>query len=208
VNAYLNLAALLEGAEATDVVQAALDEMPPTIFAVTLDLDASKDLLSSAEVEALVHMIRDHWPHPAFCLARCHEPQVWSRAAARLSQPLIAWNALARQGGYRVLGRAPTGTYAVLLRALGFRHERATAEQLARDPQIVSPHKVNYDAHSLMEYARTGRPSLGPTLADINSIANDLRTMALQRYIQQIAPGIYRAVAPVSPNASVLDRAR
>src|SRR5438105_2967485 len=83
---------------------------------------------------------------------------------------------------------------AALLRALGVRHERATAEQLARDPQIVSPHKVNYDAHSLMEYTRTGRPSLGPTLADINSIANDLRTMALQRYIQQIAPGIYRAV--------------
>ena len=97
MNAYLNLAALLEGteAEATGVVQAALDEMPPTIFAVTLDLEASKGLL--------------------------------------------AWGELARQGGYHALGRAPTGRYAELLRALCYRHERATAEQLARDPQIVSP---------------------------------------------------------------------
>src|SRR5207245_222577 len=93
-------------------------------------------------------------------------------AAASLSQPLLAWRALARQAGYQVIGRAPTGTYAVLLRALGLRHERATAEQLARDPQIVSPQKLNHDARSLMEWARTGRPPLGPTLADIDASAN------------------------------------
>jgi len=208
VNAYLNLKALLEGAEAraTDVVQAALDEMPPTIFAVTLDLDATKDLVSSAEAEAVVQVIRDRWPHPAFCLARCHDPGAWSRAAARLSQPLLTWGALVRQGGYHVLGRAPTGTYAVLLRALCYRHERATADQLARDPEIVSPHKMNHDAPSLMEYARTGRPPLGPTLADSDSFSNDLRNMARQRYIQQITPGVYRAVAPVSPNAAAFAR--
>lgn len=141
MNAYLNLAALLEGteAEATGVVQAALDEMPPTIFAVTLDLEASIGLLSPADVEALVSLIRGRWPRPAFCLARCREPLAWSQAAARLSQPLLAWGELAKQGGYHTLGRAPTGRYAELLRALCYRHERATAEQLARDPQIVSP---------------------------------------------------------------------
>jgi hypothetical protein len=30
--------------------------------------------------------------------------------------------------------------------------------------------------------------------------------MARQRYIQQIAPGVYRAVAPVSPNAAAFAR--
>lgn len=208
MNAYLNLKVLLAGAEVTaaDVVLAALDEMPATIYAVTLDLGATKDLVSPTEAEELVQVIRDRWPHPAFCLARCHDPQTWSRAAARLSQPLLAWGALVRQGGYHVLGRAPTGTYAVLLRALCYRYERATAEQLARDPEIVSPHKMKHDAHSLMEYARTRRPPLGPTLADIDSIANALRTMALQRYIQQIAPRVYRAIAPIPPNAAAFAR--
>ncbi len=208
VNAYLNLKTLLAGAEATatEAFQAALAAMPPGIVAITLDLGASKDLFAEEEVEALVHAIRDRWPRPACCLARCDNPQAWSRAAAHLSQPLLSWRALVRQDGYRVLGRVPTGTYAVLLRALCYRHERATAEQLAHDPAIVSPHKMNHDAHSLMEYARTGRPSLGPTLADIDSISNDLRNMALQRYIQQIAPGVYRAVAPVSPNAAAFAR--
>lgn len=210
MNAYLNLKSLLVDAEAeaVDAVQAALNELPAAIYAVTLDLDGTQGLVSDAQIEALVQALRDRWPHPAFCLARCHDLQTWSRAAARLSQPLLAWAALSRQGGYHVLGRAPTGTCAVLLRALCYRHERATPEQLAQDPAIVSPHKVNYDAHSLMEYERTGRLPLGPTLADIDSIANDLRNMALRRYIQQIAPRVYRAVTPVSPNTAAFNWAR
>ena len=60
----------------------------------------------------------------------------------------------------------------------------------------------------LQEYARTGRLPLGPTLADIDTIANDLRNMARQRHIQQIAPGIYRAVAPISPNAAAFSLPR
>ncbi|MGH9821692.1 MAG: hypothetical protein ACREDR_00315 [Blastocatellia bacterium] len=210
MNAYLNLKSLLVEAEATadDAVQAALNQLPASVFAVTLDLDGAQDLVSDTQVEALVQVIRGRWPHPAFCLARCHGVQVWSRAAARFSQPLLAWAALSRQGGYHVLGRAPTGTYGLLLRALCYRHERATPEQLAQDPAIVSPHKVNYDAHSLMEYERTGRLPLGATLADSDSIANDLRTMARQRYIQQIAPRVYRAITPVSPHTAAFNLAR
>lgn len=67
---------------------------------------------------------------------------------------------------------------------------------------------MNYDAHSLMEYERTGRLPLGATLADIDSIANDLRNMAGQRYIQQIAPRLYRAVTPVSPRTAAFNLAR
>lgn len=98
MNAYLNLKSLLVEATAADAAQAALDQLPASVYAVTLDLDGTRGLVSDAQVEALVQVIRDRWPHPAFCLARCRDVQIWSRAAGRLSQPLLAWTAMREAG--------------------------------------------------------------------------------------------------------------
>ena len=204
-NAYLNLATLLTTpgeASAAQRVRHALDVLSPPVATVTLDLALSKDLFADADVESIVQVLHETWPTPAWCIVRCDNPVAWNRAAARLSQPLVAWRAFVKQSGYQVLGQAPRGTYATLLSALCTTHVQATAEQLAHDTRLVSPGKMNVDSHSIQQWVLHGQPPFGPMSANVSRIANDLRNMAQQRYIVQVSPGIFRAVTPTPPHAS------
>lgn len=196
---YLNLRALIEqgsGAVVVDLLKAALNGLPRGILFVTLDLAAAKDYYRETDVALLVHLIRERWPQPACCLARCDHPLAWSRAAAALSQPLLSWRALAKQGDYTILGQSPRGDYARLLRALCLTHEEASAEQLAHDATIISPRKMNFDHRSTQRWLLRGIPPFGPNQADIGRIGNDLHNMARQRYIVEVSPGRFRAVLP------------
>lgn len=201
--AYLSLKALLEafpGLAAAASLHSALQQLPPGTTAVTLDLDQSRDLYSDHETVDLVEVMRQCWPRPAFCLARCDSPLAWQHAAAAIGHPLLSWHSLNRQGGYQLIGRSVSGTTAVLLRALCLRYDRATAGQLSRDSEVTSPDQIAYDPCSLLEYARTSVYPVGPTQADEIRISDELRRMAQQRLILQLAPSWYGAVLPAPPS--------
>lgn len=195
---YLNLKTLREQENRAlrDSFTAVLERMPSRIQMVTLDL--ALEPFTDEESAALVEVIQEQWPRTAFCLARCVNPICWMRPAATFSQPLLAWRAPVRQGGYLVLGRQVIGEQATILRALCYRYEWGTAERLANDPEIISPHKTNFDTHSLLEWATREKHLFGPTLADVSRIGNELQIMAERRYILHQV-GMYRAIHPVSP---------
>jgi hypothetical protein len=125
-----------------------------------------------------------------------------SKAAARLSQPILHWSGRF-PGGYQLLGTLVRGDHAMLLRALCQCRQPATPQHLSEDPAIISSHKMNFDARSMMRWERTGRPLLGPTPADVDRIRHHLNTMVRQRYVLHISPGLYTVVHP-SPRPSAL----
>ena len=100
-DAYLNLATLLtqsgEGSVAQKV-RDALAALSSPVATVTLDLSLSKDLFADTDVELVVQVLRETWPTPACCLARCDNPLAWSRAAASVSQPLIGMENVCEAG--------------------------------------------------------------------------------------------------------------
>lgn len=168
----------------------------PLRYLLSLLISIKLAACSETEVEGIVQVVRASWPHPAFCLVHCDHLSLWNRVATRLSQPLLSWKTTVRCCGYQVLGQQPHGNYASLLHALCHRYDQATADQLARDPAILSPRKINVDAHSMMEFVRTGRPPIGATRAAITRIANDLHHMVRLRYIVSPQPGLFSAIHP------------
>jgi hypothetical protein len=220
---YLSLKALFEfsrdGGNAADILNEALD--PPTPVGdlaeplrgdplasalyslararmVTLDLEGTGDLISEQDAEALASVVKHHWGPHGFCLTRCPDIGLWTRAANRQGQPLLLWHQFSPHAGWHVLGPELRARELDIYRALCLVNE-ASGDDLAHNPAIVSQHP-RPDAHTTSHLARTGQmPPDGPSASDVSNVERILRRLVERRYVLELGPRRYCVVHPTPP---------
>lgn len=229
---YLSLhQLLLDGGNAADRLNEALDPPTPVLQpdppfergsldealfllatgrSVTLDLHAVGDLLSEADAESIVEVIKAHRLAHGFCMCRGSELHLWNRVANRQGQRLLHWPDFAAQPrAWRILGQPLRGTEPSLLDHLCRARPWSTAERAALDPQ-VAPQRTRFTSSTIPTIQRRlamGRTPHGPDgqggpdQATVSDIARRLAGMAQEGYVLRMAPHShsYSVVRPTPP---------
>jgi hypothetical protein len=233
---YLSLKALLlDGGSAADRLNEALDPPTPVLtpetefvpgtlayalfhceraLTVTLDLFEVGTVLSVSDEQTVASEIADvifqHCAYHGFCICRCSEIGIWQEAVGNSQLPrLLHWPAFAVQpGAWQVFGKPLPAMDADILNHL-CRLEWSTAEQIARDGQVVSQ-RLRFTSATMPTIAMQlalGRVPHGPDdrggpyPPDVLEIEQRLGRMNREGLLTSPSPRShgYRIVRPTSP---------